>query len=232
MSNPQAESSDIIVSCKNISKSYTQGADIINVLNSLNFTVRRGERIAVVGSSGSGKTTFLNLLAGIDALSEGEIYIDQQPVHSLKGKALTMFRNQCLGFVYQFHHLLPEFTALENVSMPLLMQKKLKIHDIKVKAKIILEQVGLGHRIRHRPSALSGGERQRVAIARSLITSPPVVLMDEPTGNLDQITADAIQEMMLKLSVRHQTSFIVVTHDLTLAEKLDKIYQLSNGQFI
>lgn len=234
MSNITNKADDIasaVLECRDVFKTYTEGPEDVHVLQALNFQVCAGERVAVVGSSGSGKTTLLNVLAGLDRPTSGDIFIDGLSINALSDKALAQLRNEKLGFVYQLHHLLAEFTALENVAMPLLMRKKMGIKAIYACAETMLEKVGLAKRICHKPSALSGGERQRVAIARALVTSPSLVLMDEPTGNLDQLTAEGIHDLMLELSLNGSTSFVVVTHDQKLAGRLDKTYKLVSGCF-
>jgi lipoprotein-releasing system ATP-binding protein len=193
--------------------------------------VKAGEQIAIMGPSGSGKSTFLHLLGGLEKPSSGEIRILEKNLEQLSEKKRSEWRNRSLGFIYQFHHLLPEFTALENVAMPLLIAKeKLDKRHINERAIYLLESVGLSHRLQHKPAKLSGGERQRVAIARALAMNPRCILADEPTGNLDQKTAEIIIELLLNLNRTFQTSLLIVTHDESLAAKMDKIFYLSEGK--
>jgi lipoprotein-releasing system ATP-binding protein len=219
---------ELMLECRHLSKTYTQGPEDVRVLTDVNLKVFAGERIAIVGSSGSGKTTLLNLLGGLDLPTEGEVHIAGLNLAQLDESQRGRMRNRNLGFVYQFHHLLGEFTALENVCMPLLIAG----HKVAIAQKMgsdMLERVGLGHRLQHKPSELSGGERQRVAIARALVTSPRCVLMDEPTGNLDRNTAKEIHALMLQLNESLDTSFIVVTHDEEFAHTLDRVLALNDG---
>jgi lipoprotein-releasing system ATP-binding protein len=223
--------SNLVLTCKNISKRYGDGSLSVSVLRNINIAIESGERVAIVGASGSGKSTLLNILGGLDTPDEGDVTVAGVSLAAMSADERGFLRNRQLGFVYQFHHLLPEFTALENVVMPLLIGK-VHVVEANKKAQKMLARVGLSHRLQHKPSELSGGERQRVAIARALVTSPACVLMDEPTGNLDTVSADAIQALMLELNQSIGTSFIVVTHDLRLAEKLDRTLTLVDGELI
>jgi lipoprotein-releasing system ATP-binding protein len=220
--------SNIILEAKDLHKTYHDGKLDVAVLFGVNLQLHRGEQIAIMGSSGSGKSTLLHLLGGLDKPTSGEVLVSRQNIHQLSENARCQLRNQQLGFVYQLHHLLPEFTVLENVCMPLLLRKN-TIDESIVKAEIILKKVGLSHRLRHKLAELSGGERQRTAIARALVTEPTCVLADEPTGNLDRRTAEGVYDTMLELNHDFQTSFIIVTHDPTLAGRMDRIYDLTNG---
>lgn len=220
--------SEVIFACQNLSKSYHDGTEAVEVLKGINFTVNRGERIAIIGPSGSGKSTLLHLLGGLDKPDGGSIHMGGVNWQSLSEKQRCKLRNQQLGFVYQFHHLLPEFTALENVTMPLLLADN-AIAKAKMQAESVLEQVGLAHRLTHKPSQLSGGERQRVAIARALVHQPHCVLADEPTGNLDQMTANKVFDLMLGLNEQLQTALVIVTHDQQLAARMDRVLTIQNG---
>ena len=218
----------MVVTCHNVVKSYTEGPQNVDVLKGVDLTVEKSQRVAIVGASGSGKSTLLNILGGLDTPDSGEVQLFGQPFSRCSDNQRGKIRNRSMGFVYQFHHLLPEFSALENVSMPLLIAGKNKKAAAE-KADALLARVGLQHRGQHKPAELSGGERQRVAIARSLANQPGCVLMDEPTGNLDRQNAESILELMLELSEQVATSFIVVTHDEHLAERMDTIYELRDG---
>lgn len=217
-----------LLSCQNISKTYQEGNLETEVLKGVSLSINKGDFLAIVGSSGSGKSTLLHILGALDDASEGDVTVLSQSLLRLSGNKQAKLRNQHIGFVYQFHHLLADFTALENVAMPLLIGKQ-KADVAKQKAQSVLEKVGLGHRLDHRPSELSGGERQRVAIARALVNEPDLVLADEPTGNLDQKTALEIYDLMRQLNRDFGTAFLVVTHDNQLALKMDKQYTMQDG---
>lgn len=217
-----------VIRCRHLSKKYTQGPQQVEVLTDINLDVMPGECIAIVGSSGSGKTTLLNMLGGLDLPSGGRIEVAGADLASLSDRDRATLRNRYLGFVYQFHHLLGEFSALENVAMPLLIGG-MATGEASQRAAALLEQVGLAHRLSHKPSELSGGERQRVAIARALAGSPRCVLMDEPTGNLDRRTAEGVHELMRSLNRQLSTSFVVVTHDEQFAATMDRVLLLRHG---
>ena len=220
-----------VLSCRNLGKSYEEGPESVQVLSNLQLELFPGERVAIVGSSGSGKSTLLNLLGGLDTPSQGSVWLAGEELSALGERARGLLRNRALGFVYQFHHLLPEFTALENVCMPLLIGRT-AIPEARERAEALLKRVGLGHRLTHKPAELSGGERQRVAIARALVNRPGLVMLDEPTGNLDQHTAQGIQDLMRELSTSSQTAFLVVTHDLNLARQMDRVLRLEEGRLV
>lgn len=217
-----------LLRCENISKFYQEGENRVQVLKNVSFSIQQGELVAIVGSSGSGKSTLLHTLGGLDHASEGEVFIKGQSLQSLSSNALAKLRNQNLGFVYQFHHLMADFSALENVMMPMLIGNTNRT-EAKDRAEKILGSVGLSHRINHRPSALSGGERQRVAIARALVNNPALVLADEPTGNLDQKTTEHIFELIKQLNAEQGIAFLLVTHDLSLADKLQRCLIMRDG---
>ena len=224
-------SNQAVLECRDLGKSYSEGPAEVHVLQGVELCLKPGERVAIIGSSGSGKTTLLNMLGGLDTPSSGSVWLAGEELSALSEKNRGLLRNRALGFVYQFHHLLAEFNALENVCMPLLISK-LPVPEARLRAEALLKRVGLESRMQHKPSELSGGERQRVAIARALVNQPKLVLLDEPTGNLDRTTAQTIQELILELSVSLGTAFLVVTHDPALAQQMDRILTLENGRLI
>ena len=225
----EAAPKDSVLSCRGLAKTYASGPLNVTVLTSVDFDVRAGERVAIVGKSGSGKSTLLHLLGGLDNPSAGHVLVSGKDLSSMGEAERGRFRNETLGFIYQFHHLLMEFTALENVAMPLLIRRMDRKAAFE-RARELLGQVGLAARVEHLPGELSGGERQRAAFARALVTRPACVLADEPTGNLDTATSDAVFETMVALSESNDTAFIIVTHDLALAAKAERILRLENGR--
>ena len=219
----------LALECRQLRKVFQQGNQTLDVLVNIDFQVQPGERVAIVGPSGSGKSTLLQLLGGLDIPSSGDVLIQGQAITRLSDSARGKLRNRWLGFIYQFHHLLAEFSALENVAMPLLIGGATSV-AASAKATTLLTQVGLAQRLQHRPSELSGGERQRAAIARALVTGPACVLADEPTGNLDRHSAEQVFQIMLKLNQELNTSLVIVTHDTALAQRMDSIWLLQDGR--
>jgi lipoprotein-releasing system ATP-binding protein len=220
-----------ILHCRHLTKRYDQGGLDVEVLKGVNLNIGMGERVAIMGASGSGKSTLLHLLGGLEKASGGEVVLDGVNVNKVSAGKLAKLRNKSLGFIYQSHHLLGEFTVLENVAMPLLIGGE-SVKQARVRASELLQRVGLGHRIEHKPGELSGGERQRAAVARALINKPCLVLADEPTGNLDSKTADQVYQLMLELNQELNVSFLVVTHDHELAARMGKVLHMEDGLIV
>jgi lipoprotein-releasing system ATP-binding protein len=218
-----------VLEARQVQKSFQQGPVTLEVLRGIDLAINAAERLAIVGASGSGKTTLLQILGGLDRPTSGQVLVDGRDIHSLSERERGELRNQALGFVYQFHHLLPEFSALENVAMPLLV-RRMPTSEAKDRAREILTRVGLGQRLDHRPHQLSGGERQRAAVARALVTQPKLVLADEPTGNLDGKNAEQVFELMLELNRERRTSLVIVTHDLRIAARMDRALEIEGGK--
>ena len=228
MPNEGPEGSDAVLRCVGLGKTYDEGGLTAKIFDGLDFSIGKGETVAIVGASGAGKSTLLHLLGGLDAPTAGEVWVVGEQMSTLGDAARGRLRNRALGFIYQFHHLLPEFTALENVMMPLLIAGRSPA-AADIPARELLQRVGLGQRLQHKPGELSGGERQRCAVARALVTRPACVLADEPTGNLDETTAAAVYGLMVELNQEIGTSLVVVTHDRSLARRMDRVLELAGG---
>ncbi|MBQ0831407.1 ABC transporter ATP-binding protein [Marinobacter sp.] len=221
----------LVIDCRQVTRTYTQGPETLTIFSDISLEVTAGETVAIVGSSGAGKTTLLNLLGGLDKPSTGQISICGKDIHRLSEAGRARFRNRYLGFVYQFHHLLPEFTALENVMMPCALGG-MAVNDARSRAQSILQRVGLAERLAHKPGELSGGERQRVAIARALVNEPDCVLMDEPTGNLDEHTGEGVRALIESLRDQLGIAFVMVTHDMKMARSLGRVLRLEQGRLV
>jgi lipoprotein-releasing system ATP-binding protein len=220
-----------ILSCRQLTKRYDQGGLDVDVLKGVDLNIEKGERVAIMGASGSGKSTLLHLLGGLEKASSGDVIIDGVDINKVSAAKLAKLRNKSLGFIYQSHHLLGEFTVLENVAMPLLIAG-VSVKKARIRADELLKRVGLGHRVEHKPGELSGGERQRAAVARALINKPCLILADEPTGNLDSKTADQVYQLMLELNQELNVSFLVVTHDHELAARMGKVLHMEDGLIV
>jgi len=221
--------SNLVLDAQNIEKSFTDGKSTVDVIKGISLQVKAGEFVSIVGSSGSGKSTLLHILGGLDRPSAGQVMVNGRRFDNLSEAERGYVRNENLGFVYQFHHLLPEFTALENVAMPLMLRRNVKFKEAKQQAEYLLERVGLIHRLTHQPGELSGGERQRVALARAVVTKPKLMMADEPTGNLDRKTADKIFELLTELRSEFNMAMLIVTHDEQLAHSADRILHMRDG---
>ena len=223
------EQKQTVLECRSVVRCFREGGSVLEVLSGVDLKIEPAERVAIIGASGSGKTTLLQIMGGLDDPDEGQVFIDGQLMHGTSEVSKGDLRNRYIGFVYQFHHLLPEFTAQENVAMPLLIRRETKADALR-QAKDLLARVGLGERLTHKPGELSGGERQRAAVARALITRPQLVLADEPTGNLDAGNGEQVLKLMLELNEELQTSLVIVTHDQSIAARMDRILVLEDGK--
>ncbi len=224
--------SNVVLAANNVYKSFTDGKSTVEVIKGLSLQINEGEFVSIVGSSGSGKSTLLHILGGLDRPTQGTVDLNGSRFDNLGEAERGYLRNQYLGFVYQFHHLLPEFSALENISMPLMLRKDANFKEVKERAEYLLERVGLTHRLTHKPGELSGGERQRVALARALVSQPKLMLADEPTGNLDRKTAGSIFELLSDLRQEFNMAMLIVTHDEQLAKSADRILHMQDGLWI